>query len=220
MPTNDLIRYGQEMLIQTCGALDPGLLAQTRRPFITTSGCISGLTRLAMLEAASIDIVSTAKERAKQRDLGLGRGQVMDKSLVLVSGDASWFRHFSHQMASSSTNQSVASVEYAPARVPPSGEFFIISVMCTTNPTTPQAGSQSQRLLGIAENRHSSSAAWCECMTRGLSSVWSSNRRPRSYLASGRRECPARHCHRCPLGLCWPASYIKISQHQGLFRLG
>ena len=80
MPANDLVGDGQEVLIRTCRAFDPGLLAQARHPFVATSGCISRLAGLAILEAARIDIVSSAKERAKQSDLGLGRGQVMDKS--------------------------------------------------------------------------------------------------------------------------------------------
>ena len=61
MPANDLIRYGQEMLIQTSGAFDPGLLAQAQPPFVATRGCISRLASLAILEASRIDVVSSAK---------------------------------------------------------------------------------------------------------------------------------------------------------------
>ena len=48
------------------------------RPLVAASGRISRFAGLAILEAARIDIVSSAKERAKQSDLGLGWREEMD----------------------------------------------------------------------------------------------------------------------------------------------
>ena len=106
MPANDLVGDGQEVLIRTCGAFDPGLLAQARRPFVATRGRISRLAGLAILEAARIDIVSSAKERAKQGDLGLRRGQVMDKSVRLLVVDGRRFGRFNtHHIVSAYKGQ-------------------------------------------------------------------------------------------------------------------
>ncbi len=75
------------------GALDLGLLAQAAGPLVGARGLIAGLAGLAALEATRINIVASAKERAKQGDLGFGRGVMMDKIVVRVHRDAPTVEH-------------------------------------------------------------------------------------------------------------------------------
>ena len=72
MPTDDIVGDGQKTLVRTDGALDPGFLANARNPLVATSGRITRLASSATLEAARIDVVASAKERAKQVNLGAG----------------------------------------------------------------------------------------------------------------------------------------------------
>jgi len=68
---NRLIRHRNKATAGTLGALDSGLLTQTRKPFVGARRLIAGLSGPATLEPAGINVFSPSKKRAEQGDLGL-----------------------------------------------------------------------------------------------------------------------------------------------------
>jgi hypothetical protein len=81
---NHFVGDGKKAAMRASGAFDLGLLAQASRPFVGTRGLIAGFAGLVALEATRIDIVASTKKRAKQTDLGFGRGAMMDKIVFRV----------------------------------------------------------------------------------------------------------------------------------------
>ena len=59
--------------------LTRGFSHRPRDPLVGAGGRIAGLAGLAAFEAAGIDVLASAEERAKQGDLGFGRGAMMDR---------------------------------------------------------------------------------------------------------------------------------------------
>jgi hypothetical protein len=84
MPSNRLVVHGKEAAVRALGALDLGLFAYARRPLVGARRRVARLSTSAALEAASVDILASAKERPKQGDLRLLRGLVVDMILIVV----------------------------------------------------------------------------------------------------------------------------------------
>jgi hypothetical protein len=102
MPTDDIVGDGQKTLVRTDGALDAGFHANARNPLVATSGRITRLASSATLEAARIDVVASAKERAKQVNLGAFAGASWElapafaaRSFVVVPLNPFWEKSFS-----------------------------------------------------------------------------------------------------------------------------
>jgi hypothetical protein len=62
----------------TLAALDPGFLADALNPFIAARRRISGLAGLEVHKPPRVNIISPAKQRAKEGDLGGGSGVMMN----------------------------------------------------------------------------------------------------------------------------------------------
>ena len=84
MPANDFIRDAKKALIWTIRAFDPWLLAHAANPFVPAGGLVTGAAGLPALETPGIHVVSSAKERAEQCNLGGGRGIVSDNIGAMV----------------------------------------------------------------------------------------------------------------------------------------
>jgi hypothetical protein len=69
--------------VDTCRAFDPGLVTHTGRPLIGTRRRVAGFPRAATLKPSGIDIVATAEELSKQRDLGFRKRQSIDMQTQL-----------------------------------------------------------------------------------------------------------------------------------------
>ncbi len=72
MPTNHVIRNGKKTPVRTFGAFNSGLFTYSADPLIGTDRRIARLARFTALEPARVDILSTAKQRTKESDLGGG----------------------------------------------------------------------------------------------------------------------------------------------------
>lgn len=72
VPPDDQIGDGKESTVRTVGASDARFLTDPANPLIRAGGCIAGPPGLPALEPARVHVVSTPKERAEERDLGLG----------------------------------------------------------------------------------------------------------------------------------------------------
>ena len=64
--------------MDTLGALDPRLLADTMDPFVRAGRCMSGLPSPPALESTWIDVLSPPEERPEEPDLHLRRGLMID----------------------------------------------------------------------------------------------------------------------------------------------
>jgi hypothetical protein len=84
VPPDHFIRDGEEATVRTLRAFDTRLFADAPYPLVGARGGVAGLSRLAALEPTRVYIVASPKERPKQRDLALGRAELIDETHVLI----------------------------------------------------------------------------------------------------------------------------------------
>src|SRR5262245_4190685 len=80
MPTNYFISNWKKTLVLAVRALDTRLLADASNPLIAAGGCVTRFPGFSALEPSRINIVSSAKERTKEPDLGVRRRVLIDES--------------------------------------------------------------------------------------------------------------------------------------------
>jgi hypothetical protein len=71
VPADDLVGQRQKSAVRAVGAFDARLLANAADPFVRARGRIAVLAGPAALEAARIDVLAAAEQRAEQPDIGL-----------------------------------------------------------------------------------------------------------------------------------------------------
>lgn len=72
MPADYLVRDWKQAAVETIGALDFWLLANTPDPFVCASRLVTSLPSLSALETAGINVRPPAKQRPEQFNFGIG----------------------------------------------------------------------------------------------------------------------------------------------------
>ena len=86
VPSDRLVRDGEESLMRTIAALNSGLFADPMDPFVGANRLIARLAGPSAFEAARIDVVAATKEGAEQSDFRFGRRSMIDNPVVRSVG--------------------------------------------------------------------------------------------------------------------------------------
>src|SRR5438552_15867162 len=81
MPPNHIIGHWKETTVGTLGAFNSRLLAYPTNPLVGTGGSVTRSSRFPTLESSGINVLSSPEERAKEPDLNVGRGLLIDETL-------------------------------------------------------------------------------------------------------------------------------------------
>jgi hypothetical protein len=69
MPTNYIVRNGQELSVRAFGTFDSGLFTDALNPLVGANWRITGFAGLAALESTRVNVVAASKKRAEESDL-------------------------------------------------------------------------------------------------------------------------------------------------------
>jgi hypothetical protein len=82
MPSDRLVRNGEESLMPTIAALDPGLFAYALDPFVGANRLVARLAGLSAFKSARMDVLAPTKEAAEDRDFRFRRRPMIDDPIV------------------------------------------------------------------------------------------------------------------------------------------
>ena len=92
MPANHVVGYRKKALVRAFGTFDSRFFADSLDPLITASRRIASPACSTTLEAARVDIFSSAKQGTEEGDFGLG-GRALIHASLLQGGQAVGYVH-------------------------------------------------------------------------------------------------------------------------------